>query len=104
MSVILLLIPYFATDATRIPDFNMSQELSDHMMEKEGNDRHVPLDRCFGDADSLPSAAAENDNNYNNNADHTDVIEEEDTSCKGRYVKSVALDIAMVHKLFTRYV
>ena len=100
MSVILLLIPYFLTDATLVPDFNMSQELSEHMMEEEGNDRHVPLDNWFDDDGSLPSAANENDYNYNNNADHMDVIEEEDTSFKGRHVKSVAPIIAMVDKLF----
>ena len=73
-------------------------------MEEEVNDRHVPLDNWFDDDDNLPSAANENDNNFNNNADHMDVIAEENTSLKGRYVKSVALVIAVVNKLFTRSV
>jgi len=73
-------------------------------MEEEGNDRHVSLDNWFDDDESLPSAANENDNNFNNNADHKNVIEKEDTCFKRRYVKSVAPIIAMVDKLFTRSV
>ena len=89
-----------------VPEFNMSQELNDYMMEEEveesiGQQCPQPLDDWYDDDNSIPSDDEDNGNLFNNTENHG-VTEEEDTSFKVVYAKSIGHVITMVDGLVIR--
>ena len=84
----------------------MTQELNDYTMEEEVEENigqqcpHLVND-WYDDDHPIPSDDEDNDNLFNNTDNHG-VTEEEDTSFKAVYAKSIEHVITMVDGLFKR--
>ena len=89
-----------------VPEFNMSQELNDYMMEEEveeniGQQCPQHVDDWYDDDNSIPSDDKYNDDLFNNTDSHGG-MKEEDASFKVAYAKSIGHVITMVEELFKR--
>jgi len=85
-----------------VHDFNMSQELFDHMQDE----REEEIIDLVNDGDGWYeniAAVVQNDGNLIDTADDTIDMIEEDKSFKSVYAKSIAPSITIAGNIFKRY-